>query len=209
MKMNRLLTAAGMAAVLCLVASNAPAQGGPGGGGPGGPGGPGGFGGGDFDPAQMMAQMQQMMMDNYRQQLEPANDAEWNKIQPLIQKVMDAQQEAQPLAGRGGRGGRGGFGGFGGGPGGPGGGGPGGPGGPGGGGPGGPGGLFGGTPNPNVTALQTALESKSTDQMKAALAKFREARKQAQDKVTAAQDALKKVLSLKQEVAAVQLGLVE
>ncbi len=143
----------------------------------------------------MMAQMRQMQMDNYREQLQLTNDADWSKIQPLIQKVMDAQQGVQPFSGRGGRGG--GFGGFGGGP-----------GGPGGGGPGGPGGMFGGTPNTNMTALATALESKSTDQMKAALAKFREARKQAQDNLTAAQDALKKVLTLKQEAVALRAGLV-
>jgi hypothetical protein len=205
MKMNQVLATAGVVVALCFAASNVSAQGGPGGGGPGGPGGPGGFGGpggpggfggGNFDPAQM----QQMMMDNYREQLELTNDDEWNAIRTLIQKVMDAQQEAQPFGGRGGRGGRGGFGG-----------GPGGPGGPGGGGQGGGGrgGFGGGTPNPAVTALQTAVDSNSPEQMKTALANYRAARKQAQDKLTTAQDTLKKVLTVKQEVVALRLGLID
>ena len=73
---------------------------------------------------------------------------------------------------------------------------------------GGRGGFGGGTPNPTVTALQTAIDSNSPDQMKTALANFRAARKQAQDKLTAAQDELKKVLTVKQEVVALQSGLI-
>jgi Spy/CpxP family protein refolding chaperone len=187
MNINRLLTAAGVAALLCLAASRVAAQEGPGA--PEGPGGPGGPGGRNFDPAQF----QQMMMDNHREQLEVTSDDEWNAIRPLIQKVMAAQQEAQPFGGRGGRGGRGGFRG-----------GPGDSSGPG----GGRGGPFGGTPNPAATALQTAIDSNSPEQIKAALAKYRDARKQAQDKLTAAQDALKRVLTVKQEAVALQLGLV-
>lgn len=165
--------------------------------GPGGPGGGGrgGFGGGpgNFDPAQL----QQMILDNYREQLAVANDDEWAAIQVLIQKVLDAQQEAQQFGGRGGRGGLGG------------------PGGPGGfGGRGGPGGFagrgdrFGGPPNPAVEALQAAIESNSKDELKTAIAKYREARKQAQEKLAAAQDAFKKVLTLRQEAMAIRLGLI-
>ena len=60
-------------------------------GGPGGGfGGPGGLyravhwgpGGGNFDPAQM----QQMMMQRYQEQLGITNDTDWSAIQPLVQK---------------------------------------------------------------------------------------------------------------------------
>lgn len=77
-----------------------PADGGPGGPGdfggdrgPGGPGGPGGQvgpggPGGNFDPAQF----QQRMLEMTRKSLNLTNDEEWNAIQPLIQKVMDARR---------------------------------------------------------------------------------------------------------------------
>ena len=172
MKINQWLITASIAVMVCSGASNVLAQGGPG-----------GFGGGNFDPAQF----QQMMMDNYQQQLELTNNEEWNAVKPLIQKVVDARQAAGAFGGRGGRGGRGGFGG-----------------GPGGGGRGG----FGGPPNPTVEALQTAIDSGSTDQIKAAIAKYREGRKQAEAKLTAAQDELKKVLTIKQEAVALRMGLV-
>ena len=178
MKMNQLLRTAGVAIVFCWCASEVFAQGAGGAGG-----GRGGRGGGNFDPAQM----QQMRVDNYREQLMVTNDEEWNAIRPLVEKVVQAEQEVGALGGRGGgRGGRGGRGGA-----------------------GGAGGVTSGrTPNPAVTSLQTAIDSSSTDQLKAALAKFRDARKQAQDKLTTAQEALKKVLTLKQEAVALRIGLV-
>ena len=43
---------------------------------------------GNFDPAQF----RQMMMDNIRDRLEATNDAEWQVLQPLVQKVMDARR---------------------------------------------------------------------------------------------------------------------
>lgn len=55
-------------------------------------------GGGNFDPAQMRAQM----MDRIKEQL-GAKDDEWTAIQPRLEKVMDAQRDT--------RGSRGGFGG--------------------------------------------------------------------------------------------------
>lgn len=160
-RLNLVLTMAGVAAALLLSVNRVQAQG--------------GGGRANMDPAQF----QQMRLDNYREQLEFTNDDEWNAVRPLIQKVMDAQQEANAFSGRGGRGG-------------------------GGGGRGG----FGGTPNPTVEALQTAIDSNSTDQMKAALEKYRAARKAAEAKLATAQDALKKVLTVKQEVVAVQSSLV-
>jgi len=59
-----------------------------------------------------------------------------------------------------------------------------------------------------VTALTTATEGNDTNQIKAALAGFREARKAAEAKLAAAQDNLKKVLKVKQEAVALGIGLV-
>lgn len=159
--------------------------GGPGGGGPGGGPGGGGFGGGNFDPAQM----QQMMMDRYRTQLNITNDTDWAVIQPLIQKVTDARTAAG--TGRGGFGGGRGGGGFGG------------PGGPGGG-PGGP----GQTVSVEQQALQNAIDNDApAAQIKDALEKFQAAKKTKQAALTAAQEALRQVLSAKQEAQATLLGL--
>ena len=159
-------------------------NGGPGGFGGGGGGG-GGFGGGNFDPAQF----QQMMMDRYRTQLNITNDTDWAAIQPLIQKVMDARQAVGN--GRGGfGGGRGGFGG------------------PGGGGPGGPGGPGGQTVSAEQQALQNAIDNDApTAQIKDALEKFEAAKKIKQAALTAAQEALRQVLSAKQEAQATLMGL--
>ncbi len=211
MKLNRMKTLCAMTAALALSVGTVLAQdngggpgggfGGPGGGGPGGgfggPGGGGGFGGGNFDPAQMQKQMQQMMMQNYQEQLGITNDTDWNAIQQLIQKVMDAQQAMG--GGMGGMGGMGrmfgGRGGRGGGMGGP------------GGGMGGPGG-FGQQADPTTDALQQAIDNNSpTDQIKALLTKYQAAQKAKQDKLTQAQADLRAVLSVKQEAAATLLGL--
>jgi len=208
MKLNRMKTMCAMTAALALSAGTILAQdngggpgggfGGPGGGGPGGgfggPGGGGGFGGGNFDPAQMQKQMQQMMMQNYQEQLGITNDTDWNAIQPLIQKVMDAQQAAgggmggmgRMFGGRGGRGG--GMGGRGGGMGGPGG--------------------FGQPADPTTDALQQAIDNDSpTDQIKTLLTKYQAAQKAKQDKLTQAQADLRAVLSVKQEATATLIGL--
>ncbi len=159
-------------------------EGGPPGGGGGPPGRGGGFGGGrgNFDPTQF----QQLLLDNTCEQLGVTSDEEWTSLKPLVQKVLDAQQTVQAFGGRGGRGGPGGFGGPG----------------------GGRGGAGGATANPAVQALHTAIDSGSTDQIAAAAAKFREARQQAQATLMSAQDALKKVLSVKQEAIALRMGLV-
>ena len=98
MKMNQLLAIGGVAAALFLGAGTVSAQNGGGGGGGGGR--------GNFDPAQM----QQRIMDNAREQLGLTNDTDWNAIQPLVQKVMDARRDVGGggmgrLLGRGNRGG--------------------------------------------------------------------------------------------------------
>jgi len=51
-----------------------------------------------------------MMMDNIKDQLGYTNDTDWNAIQPLVQKVMDARRDTMGggmgrLFGRGNRGG--------------------------------------------------------------------------------------------------------
>ncbi len=190
MKLNRMTTLCAIAAALALSAGTLLAQNDGGPGGPGGFGGPGGGmggpGGGNFDPAQM----QQMMMQRYQEQLGITNDTDWNAIQPLVQKVMDAQRAAR--GGRGGMFGRGG----------PGGGGPGGRGG------GGPGGFGQQQPDPTAEALQQAVENNApTDQIKDLLAKYQESQKAKQAALAAAQADLRKVLSVQQEALATVMGL--
>jgi len=145
-----------------------------------------------FDPAAF----RQRQLDNYREQLDVKSDEDWNKLEPLITKVMDAQRDARMGAGFGGfgRGGRG---------------------------RGGDQGnsdqggntnrnrnRFGGTPNPTVEALQKAVDDKASgEELKAKLAKFRENRKEKEAALSKAQDDLRKVLSPRQEAAAVLAGL--
>jgi hypothetical protein len=156
---------------------------------------------GNFDPEQM----RQRMMERMREQFAVKDDAEWKLIEERLTKVMDAQRATRSFGGMGGFGG----GRRGGGLGGPGGGGGGGDQGGPGGGRGGRGG-FGGEPNPDVEALQKAIDDKvPADQIKAKLAKVREDRKAADAKLEAAQDELKKVLSVRQEAVAVMAGLLK
>jgi Spy/CpxP family protein refolding chaperone len=186
MKLNRMITQCAIAAALALSVGNLLAQ--DDGGGPGGPGGPGGFGGpggmggpggGNFDPAQM----QQMMMQRYQEQLGITNDTDWNAIQPLVQKVMDAQRAARGNMGRMfGRGGPGG--------------------------PGGPGGFGQQQSDPAADALQQALDSSApTGQIKDLLTKYQASQKAKQATLTAAQNDLRKVLTVQQEAQATLMGL--
>jgi hypothetical protein len=162
----------GLAALL-IGAGNAMAQGGGGGGGGGG-------GRGNFDPAQFA----QQRMDRVKESLEVTNDDEWKVLQPLVQKVFDAEA-AVPRGMRGGR--RGGAGGGGGG-----------------------GGRFGGTPSPEVQALQSAIEAKaSADDLKAKLAKLRDTRKEKEAALAKVQEDLRKVLTVRQEASAVLMGLLQ
>jgi hypothetical protein len=176
MKMNQLLAVCGIAAVLFLAAGNVSAQNDNGGGGRG-----------NFDPAQM----QQRMMDNIKEQLGYTNDTEWNAVQPLFQKVMDARRDVGFGGGMGrlfrnrnrnngdqaGTNNRR---------------------------------NFGGTPSPEAEALQKAIDDNApTAQIKAALAKYQASQKAKQAKLVAAQENLRKVLSTKQEAQATLLGLLE
>jgi hypothetical protein len=191
MKINRWLVTVGVAAAMCMGTSNLLAQNDNNNADKGG--GKQGRGNrGNFDPAQM----QQRMMDNYKEQLEVTDDAEWKAIEPLITKVMDLRRQSMSGMGRGmfGRGGRG----------------------PGGGGGNNQpadatktqrGGMFG-TPSPETEALQKAIDGKASNaEMKAAVAKFQEARKAKQAELEKAQADLRKVLSVRQEAIALSSGL--
>src|SRR6266516_4402810 len=71
-------------------------------------------------------------------------------------------------------------------------------------------GFGGGEPSPEAEELQKAIDSNaSKDELKAKLTKFREARKDKEAKLAKAQEDLKKVLSVKQEAAAVLNGLLQ
>jgi hypothetical protein len=146
---------------------------------------------GNFDPEQA----RQRMMERYRERLEVKSDDEWKLIQGRIEKVMEARREV----GFGG----GGFGfGRGGGR----------PGGDnaqrGGDDQGGRRGFRGGEPSAEVQELQKAIEANaSADEVKAKLAKVREARKQKEAALEKTQEDLRKVLSVRQEAVAVLEGL--
>jgi hypothetical protein len=145
----------------------------------------GGFGGGgNFDPAQF----QQRMMDNIRDTLNFTNDTDWDAVQPLVQKVLDTRRDVgngnmRALFGRN-RGGQNG-------------------------GQNGNRNPFGGQPSPEMEALQNALDADAPSaQIKDLLAKYKASQQAKQAKYEAAQDALKSVLTTKQEAQAYMLGLV-
>jgi hypothetical protein len=191
MRMNQWLATVGAGAALCLGASELLAQDNNSDNKGGGRQGRGGRGG-PPDQAQIQ-QWQQQRMERYKTELEITDDAEWKAIQPLIQKVTDARMAMAAYAGFG----RGGMM-FGRGRGGP------------DGGPsdrGGRGGFGGGTPNPDVEALNKAVEGKASNaEMKAAIAKFQEARKAKMAELEKAQADLRKVLSVRQEAVATLNG---
>jgi len=150
---------------------------------------------GNFDPEQM----RQRMLENARERLEVKSDDEWKIISDRLEKVMTAQRDAR----------MGGMGMFGGGP------------------RRNRGGdnanaadngnggqqrrnRFGGEPNPDVEALQKAIDDKaSNDDVKAKLTKLRDAQKQKEANLVKAQDELRKVLSVRQEATAVLMGLLK
>lgn len=131
------------------------------------------------------------MMENIRERMDVKSDDEWKVIETRVQKVMDARREVGPMGGmgrmfRGRRGGNN-------------------NGGP----PGGGrrGGMFG-QPMPELTALENAIDNNApTEQIKAALEKYRAARKVKEQALAQAQADLQKVLTVKQEAVAVTLGL--
>jgi hypothetical protein len=191
MRMNQWLATVGAGAALCLGASDLRAQDNNNSNNNGGRQGRGGRGG--PPTAEQMQEFQQRRMERYKTELEITDDAEWKAIQPLIQKVTDARMAMAAYSGFGHGGmmfGRG-------------------RGGPDGapGGQGSRGGFGGGTPNPEVQALEKAIEGKaSNSEMKAAIAKFQEARKAKTAELEKAQADLRKVLSVRQEAVATLNG---
>jgi hypothetical protein len=184
------MAAAGFASALLLSASNLIAQNDPPPPADGGQDRQGGRGGrGGFDPAQM----QQRMMENIREQMAVKDDAEWKILEERIQKVSDAQREIgfgggmRRLFRR----------------------------------PGGDAqnndqgggrrrGMFGGEPSVEEQALDKAIDSKaSKEEIKSAMTKYRASKKEKEAKLAAAQDELKKVLSVQQEAVALAMGLVK
>ena len=140
-----------------------------------------------FDPAQM----RERMMERYKEMLEVTDDQEWRALQPMIEKVTQARMQSMPgrgmmFGGRRGPGGR----------------------------QGGPGGdqanerRFGPAPSPEAEALQRAIDSKASKaELKAAIAKYQESRKQQQAELEKAQEDLRKVLTARQEAIATMAGL--
>jgi hypothetical protein len=181
MKLKSLLMMSGMGIALCLGANQGLAQNNGGGGGQGGrP---------DF---QNMSpeEMRQFFLDRVRERLEVKDDAEWNALKPLVQKVMDARRDTMSDGG--------GFGGMGGRR----------RGGDNGGDNGGGRRRGGFMPEPSAEreALQKAIDAQAPKaEIKAALAKFKDARKTRQEALEKAQNDLRKVLTSRQEaIAAVE-----
>jgi hypothetical protein len=179
---NHLLLVSGLTLILCLSASEVMAQNNQGGGRQRQGGGR--QRQGNLDPAQM----QQRMLERYKERLEITDDAEWKALQPLVQKVLDARMAAASGArGMFGRGPR-------------------------------PGGDAGqadqgqrrglAATNPAAEALQKAIDSKApAAQVKLELVKYLEYRKAKQAELGKAQDELRKVLTSRQEAIAVLSGL--
>jgi hypothetical protein len=185
MKLNRMMTLCAMALALSAGSLLAQDTGGGNGGGNGGQGGGYRRGGGNFDPAQM----QQRILDNVRDELNFTNDTDWDAVQPLVQKVLDARRDVgfgnmgrlfgRPRGGDQGGGNRRG------------------------------GGMFG-TPTPEQEALQKAIdEDAPAAQVKDLLAKYEASKKVKQAKLVQAQADLRAVLSSKQEAQATLLGLLD
>jgi hypothetical protein len=182
MKLSSFLLTAATAALITFTGTQAQAQGRQGGG-------PQGQGRGNFDPDQM----RQRMVEGVREQLEVKDDAEWQIIEQRITRVWEARRDVGTA---------------------------------------GAGGMrmmarrpqggdsaqadqpnrrrFGAEPSPEEDALQKAIDSNaSTADLKSAIAKYRESRKQKQAALQKAQQELKEVLNLKQEAVALSLGLIE
>ncbi len=179
MKINRLFTICGVAAALCLSAGTLLAQNDNGANGGGRR-----FNRGNFDPAQF----QQRMMDNIREDLGFTNDTDWNAVQPLVQKVMDARRGLGPAGGmrmmfrrpgsnnqdRPRRGG------------------------------------FFGEPSAEEEALQQAVDNHVPDaQLKQALERYQDSLKDKQAALKQAQENLRKVLTIRQEAQATLIGLLQ
>ncbi len=161
-------------------------------------GGPGGTRG-QFDPERMRQMMDQRMRETLG-----ATEAEWKVLGPRVNKVMELSRQTRG-GGRGGMmfGGRGGFAGRG---------------GPGGGRPGGPGGGTPGAPAREQSAvekaqtqLRTVLDNTAStpDQIKTQLTALRTAREKAKQQLAAAQQDLRKIITIRQEAVLVMMGTLD
>jgi hypothetical protein len=142
-----------------------------------------------MDPAEM----QKRVMENIRDQMSVTNAEDWNVLQARVQKVLDARRDAGPggnfgrmFRRRGGNDGA--------------------DNGPGG---GRRGGMFGGTPSPELEALDKTIESNApAEQLKSAMQRYRDSHKTKEAALEKAQADLKQILTVKQEAVALSLGLV-
>jgi hypothetical protein len=138
----------------------------------------------------------QNQLDNLKTLLAPANDDEWKLLSDKITKVLTLQNEINAGRGRGGLGGRGG--------------------GRGRGGPGGAGGAAA-APDPSnpiavaAADLTTVVQNTTAapDDIKTKMAALRDARKKIEGQLTAAQDDLKGVTTVRQEAVLVSQGILE
>ena len=143
----------------------------------------------NMDPQQIQQMMQQRMMDNFRQQLAVTNDDEWGVIQERLQKVLKLKMDAMVSNGAGMWGGMRRNGGNGGGF-----------------------RAFQGMsqPDPSADSLRNALDAGAPNaQVKAAMDKLRDSRKQKQAELAKAQDDLRSVLTIKQEAALLLAGMLD
>jgi len=144
----------------------------------------------NMDPQQIQQMMQQRMMENFREQLAVTNDTDWKVIEERLAKVVRVKMETMFSGmgmmggmrfGGGGNAGRGfrGFPGF-------------------------------GQPDPDAENLQKSVDDNApAAQIKSALAKLRDARKQKQAELAKAQNELRQVLTMRQEARLVLAGILD
>ncbi|HLK54390.1 MAG TPA: hypothetical protein VKU42_13110 [Candidatus Angelobacter sp.] len=144
----------------------------------------------NMDPQQIQQMMQQRMLDYFRQQMAVTNDDEWGVIQDRLTKVMKLKTQAMFSGGAGMMAGmrRNG---------------------------GGNGQGFRGVqgmaqPDPSADSLRTALDNGAPNaQVKAALDKLRDSRKQKAEELSKAQEDLRSVLTVRQEATLVLGGMLD
>jgi hypothetical protein len=165
-----------------------------------------------YDPQQMQQQLLQSYLQSLRETLQVTDDAEWSVIEPRLTKVLRGRSDAlidasglgrvtAALDGFGGGGGRG----FGGGR------------GYGGGRDFGGGGLsgtlrsmFGAEPMPEQTALQKTIDDLAPkSEVRAALAKYNEARKRRDAQTKQDGEALRQLLTVRQESILALMGILD
>jgi hypothetical protein len=143
----------------------------------------------NFDPQQiqqMIKQVQQQFLTSLRDQMEVTNDTEWNAMEPLLSKVVQAETESL-IGGMGGMGMMRMF-------------------------MGNRGGNIPGLSqsDPEGEALQKLLDDGApTRQVRDALARYNDARKRKADELTRNREQLRKILTPRQEAILVLTGLLD